>query len=87
MFDKIVMEGDVPVNLGVVGLVAHTYTLTGDDKYRTWIADYVEAWMDRIGRTGGSFPTTSGSTAASAATGRGSGGAASTAGRPPPRTR
>ncbi len=56
MFDKIVMEGDVPVNLGVVGLVAHTYTLTGDDKYRTWIADYVEAWMERIERNGGIIP-------------------------------
>ena len=56
MFDKIVMEGDVPVNLGVVGLVAHTYTLTGDDKYRQWIVDYVEAWMDRIKQNGGIIP-------------------------------
>ncbi len=56
LFDKIVMEGDVPVNLGVVGLVAHTYTLTGDDKYRQWIVDYVEAWMDRIEKNGGIIP-------------------------------
>ncbi len=56
MFDRIVMHGDVPVNLGVVGLVAHTYTLTGDDKYKGWIVDYVEAWMDRIRQNDGIIP-------------------------------
>ena len=55
-FDKIVMEGDVPVNLGVTGLVAHAYLLTGEDKYRNWIVDYVEAWMDRIRENDGIIP-------------------------------
>ena len=56
LFDRMVMHGDVPVNLGVVGLVAHTYILTGDDKYRGWIVDYVEAWMERIKKNGGIIP-------------------------------
>ena len=56
LFNKMVMEGDVPVNLGVVGLIAHTYTLTGDDKYRQWIVDYVEAWMERIKQNDGIIP-------------------------------
>ena len=56
LFDKIIMEGDVPVNLGAVGLVAHTFTLTGEKKYRQWIVDYVEAWMDRIEKNGGIIP-------------------------------
>ena len=56
LFDKIVMEGDVPVNLSVVGLVAHTFTLTGEEKYRRWIVDYVGSWMDRIEKNGGIIP-------------------------------
>jgi len=55
-FDEVVMNGDVPVNLGVVVLIAHAYLLTGEDKYRDWVVEYVEAWMERIERNDGIIP-------------------------------
>ena len=55
-FDEIVMRGDIPVNLGVVALVTNAYLYTGEDKYRDWIVEYVEAWMERIEENGGIIP-------------------------------
>jgi hypothetical protein len=55
-FDEVVMNGDVPVNLGVVPMVAHAYLLTHEDKYRDWVVEYVEAWMERIQQNHGIIP-------------------------------
>jgi len=55
-FDEVVMRGDIPVNLGVVGLVTHACLLTGEDKYRDWVVEYVDAWMERIVRNQGIIP-------------------------------
>ena len=55
-FDEVVMNGDVPVNLGAVVLVAHACLLTGEDKYRDWVVEYVEAWMQRIAANDGIIP-------------------------------
>jgi hypothetical protein len=55
-FDEVVMRGDIPVNLGVVGLVTNAYLYTGEAKYRDWVVGYVEAWMERIKRNGGIIP-------------------------------
>ena len=50
------MHGDVPLNLTATSLVTHAYALTGDDKYRTWVLDYLESWTDRIRRNDGICP-------------------------------
>ena len=50
------MRGDVPLNLTATSLVTHAYALTGDDKYRTWVLDYLESWADRIRRNDGICP-------------------------------
>lgn len=55
-FDRVVMQGDVVVNLGVVPLVASAYLYTGDEKYRNWIVEYVDAWIDRQQDNGGIIP-------------------------------
>ncbi len=55
-FDAIVMQGDIPVNLGVVPLIAHAYLLTGEVKYRTWITNYVDVWLERIHQNNGIIP-------------------------------
>jgi len=55
-FDEVVMRGDVPVNLGVVALVTNAYLYTGEDKYRNWVVDYVEAWLERIAQNDGIIP-------------------------------
>ena len=55
-FDAVVMNGDIPVNLGVVPMVAHAYLLTHEEKYRDWVVEYVEAWLERIEKNGGIIP-------------------------------
>jgi hypothetical protein len=50
------MRGDVPLNLTATSLVTHAYALTGDDKYRTWVLDYLESWADRIRHNDGICP-------------------------------
>jgi len=55
-FDAVVMNGDIPVNLGVVPMVAHAYLLTHEDKYRNWVVEYVEAWLERIKENKGIIP-------------------------------
>ena len=56
LFDEIVMQGDVPVNLSAVALGADAYLYTGEDRYRNWVAEYVGAWMERIEENGGIIP-------------------------------
>ena len=55
-YDEVVMQGDVPVNLGATALMANAYLYTGEDKYRDWIVEYTEAWMERIAENGGVIP-------------------------------
>jgi hypothetical protein len=38
------MRGDVPLNLTATSLVTHAYIHTGDERYRRWVLDYLEAW-------------------------------------------
>ncbi|MBI1925164.1 hypothetical protein HYR99_13060 [Candidatus Poribacteria bacterium] len=55
-FDEVVMRGDIPVNLGVVALVTSAYLYTGEEKYKNWVVNYVEAWLERIQQNGGIIP-------------------------------
>ncbi len=56
IYDEVVTQSDVPVNLAATGLMTHAYLATGDQKYKTWVLKYVDAWMDRIDRNGGIIP-------------------------------
>jgi hypothetical protein len=49
-------RGDVVANLGVASLVSNAYLLTGEEKYRQWVLEYVDAWVKRAGRNGGLLP-------------------------------
>lgn len=49
-------RGDVVANLASTSLVTNAYLYTGDEKYRRWVADYVEAWMERADKNGGLVP-------------------------------
>jgi len=55
-FDQVVMRSDVPVNLGIVPLMASAFLYTGEGVYREWIEEYVGAWMERIEENGGILP-------------------------------
>jgi hypothetical protein len=50
------MRCDVPLNLTSTSLITHAYLLTGDDRLRRWVLDYVEAWAQRIAINGGLCP-------------------------------
>ena len=62
LYDEIVVPCDSPINLAITGLFAHAYILTGDDKYKDWILEYVSAWMDRIDENNGIIPDNIGRT-------------------------
>ena len=50
------MRCDVPLNLTSTSLVTHAYLLTGEQKYKAWVLDYLEAWGDRIKQNDGICP-------------------------------
>lgn len=49
-------KGDVATNLIVTSLVTNAYLMTGDDKYRDWVTEYVGAWQERARQNGGLLP-------------------------------
>ena len=50
------MRGDVPLNLTATSLVTHAFIHTGEERYRRWVLDYLEAWAERIRANGGLCP-------------------------------
>ncbi len=48
-------KGDVVGNLMVTSLIANAFLLTGQEKYRRWIVEYVDGWRKRAA---GSTPAT-----------------------------
>ncbi len=62
LFNEIVLNGDSAANLGATGLVTNAYLYTGDDKYKQWVLEYVEAWMDRVKQNDGIIPDNTGPT-------------------------
>ena len=58
--------GDHPMNLGATTLAFTAYALTGEAKYRDWVLEYVDAWVERTdARTTACSPPASGRTARS----------------------
>ena len=49
--------GDHPLNLGATTLGFNAYALTGEEKYRNWLLDYVDAWVERTAANGGIIPS------------------------------
>ena len=47
---------DVPLNLSVSSLITNAYLYTGDDQYKTWVLDYLQAWEERCTANGGIMP-------------------------------
>jgi hypothetical protein len=56
IYNDVVNRCDVPVNLGAVGLVTNAYLYTGDEKYKKWVLEYVDAWIVRIKQNNGIIP-------------------------------
>lgn len=62
LFDSMVLNGDIPMNLNATALVTNAYLYTGHDRYKRWVLEYVEAWMDRLSQNGGMMPDNVGPT-------------------------
>ena len=62
LYDEIIVPCDSPINLAITGLITHAYIATGDEKYKDWVLEYVDAWMDRIEENNGIIPDNIGRT-------------------------
>ena len=49
--------GDHPLNLGTTALGLNAYMLTGETKYRDWVLEYINAWVERTEANDGIIPT------------------------------
>ena len=62
LFEQIILRGDVPHSLGANALITNAYLYTGDEKYKRWVIEYTEGWMDRIKANNGIIPDNVGPT-------------------------
>ncbi len=49
--------GDHPLNLLATTLALNAYMATGDQKYKDWLLEYVDAWYDRMVENGNILPS------------------------------
>ena len=49
--------GDHPLNLQATTLALNAWLLTGEDRFRDWMLEYVEAWLARTQANGGIIPS------------------------------
>lgn len=49
-------KGDAIVNLCATSLATNAYLLTGDEKYKSWVTEYTEAWIERTIQNDGIAP-------------------------------
>jgi hypothetical protein len=49
--------GDHPQNLRATVLAFNAFALTGEAKYKNWILEYVDAWVERTKQNGGVMPS------------------------------
>ncbi|MDG2167844.1 MAG: hypothetical protein P8L44_07950 [Opitutales bacterium] len=52
--------GDHPQNMSSITLASNAYILTGEEKYKKWLLDYADAWLDRMKRNNGIIPSSIG---------------------------
>lgn len=49
--------GDHFLNLAATTLPTNAYLLAGESKYKHWIVEYMNAWLDRMAQNGGVIPS------------------------------
>jgi hypothetical protein len=49
--------GDHFLNLAATTLATNAFLLTGDQKYKRWIVEYMDAWLARMQQNGGIIPS------------------------------
>jgi hypothetical protein len=49
--------GDHPQNLSATTLAVNAYMLAHEKRYKAWVLEYVDAWVERMRQNGGIIPT------------------------------
>jgi hypothetical protein len=49
-------RGDVACNLATTSLLTNAYLCSGEEKYRAWVKEYVDAWIERTRQNDGILP-------------------------------
>jgi hypothetical protein len=49
--------GDHPINLQSTSLATNAYMLDNEPKYKKWVLEYIDAWIDRTKQNGGIIPS------------------------------
>jgi hypothetical protein len=49
-------SGDTPINLSITSLMTNAFLLTGEEKYRDWVVEYTDAWLERARANDGLLP-------------------------------
>ncbi len=49
-------RGDVPMNLAITALMTNAYLMHGADRYREWVREYTDAWLERTHENDGIVP-------------------------------
>ena len=50
------MKGDVPLNMAATSMILNAFMYTGDEKYASWVKEYVGGWMQRVKENNGFLP-------------------------------
>jgi len=48
--------GDAPANLAITSMMTNAFMLTQQEKYRDWVVEYTDAWLQRAQDNGGLLP-------------------------------
>ncbi len=48
--------GDSPANLAITSMMTNAFLMTGEEKYREWVVEYTDAWLERGKANGGLLP-------------------------------
>ena len=56
LINRRMTRGDVPLNLNIASLITNAYLYTGEDQYKAWVLDYLQAWEERCKANGGIMP-------------------------------
>ena len=56
LMNERMVPGDVPLNLTATSMITSAYMYTGEEKYRQWVLDYLDAWMAHKDRNNGILP-------------------------------
>lgn len=62
LMNRRMVPGDVPLNLNATSLITNAFLYTGEEKYRRWVLDYLQAWEERRERNDGIMPDNVGPT-------------------------